>query len=261
MAVLACLVSTYALALLLVRGMGPPFLADRRVTMPLALYAHLAGSLWALATGPFQLNQNLRARSINRHRWIGRSYVAGVLVGGLGGLALAPFAETGTVASLGFGTLAVLWLGFTTTAFVTIRQGDRTAHRRWMIRSYSLTLAAVCLRLYLPISFIAQIPFETAYPVIAWLFPNLSSPSWSPPRRGRCGGAVHVKAPSLRPSGCICVVRSPPCGSGLSALRLGCSHEVSRGTAPILDDTRIPSLRTLMGRVAGERLPDLSARR
>lgn len=175
MAVLACLIAAYALALLLVPGMGPPFLAERRAAMPLAVYAHLAGSLWALATGPFQLNQTLRARSISRHRWLGRSYVMGVVVGGLGALALAPFAETGMVASLGFGLLGTLWLGFTTAAFVRIRQGDRAAHRRWMIRSYALTLAAVTLRIYLPLSVLTQIPFATAYPAIAWLcwVPNL----------------------------------------------------------------------------------------
>ena len=143
--------------------------------MPAALYAHLIGSLWALVAGPFQLNQRLRAASLTRHRWLGRSYVIGVMLGGSGGLALAPFAETGSVARLGFATLGALWIAFTAMAFVRIRNGDRTAHRRWMIRSYALTLAAVALRLYLPISYLAGIPFETAYPVIAWLawIPNL----------------------------------------------------------------------------------------
>ena len=142
--------------------------------MPVALYAHLIGSLWALATGPFQLNARLRAASLARHRWIGRSYVAGVLVGD-GALALAPFAETGAVARLGFATLGALWIAFTATAFVRIRNGDRTAHRRWIIRSYALTLAAVTLRAYLTFTGVAQVPFETAYPVIAWLcwIPNL----------------------------------------------------------------------------------------
>ena len=64
---------------------------------------------------------------------------------------------------------------FTVTAVVRIRQGDRAAHRRWMIRSFALTLAAVTLRLYLPASLAAGLPFETAYPAIAWLcwVPNL----------------------------------------------------------------------------------------
>lgn len=44
-----------------------------------------------------------------------------------------------------------------------------------MIRSYALTLAAVTLRLQLPASAMLDIPFETAYPAIAFLcwVPNL----------------------------------------------------------------------------------------
>ena len=44
-----------------------------------------------------------------------------------------------------------------------------------MIRSYALTFAAVTLRLQIPLSQIAGLSMETAYPVIAWLswIPNL----------------------------------------------------------------------------------------
>ena len=44
-----------------------------------------------------------------------------------------------------------------------------------MLRNFSLSLAAVSLHLYLPLSAVLGIPFESAYPVIAWLcwVPNL----------------------------------------------------------------------------------------
>jgi hypothetical protein len=44
-----------------------------------------------------------------------------------------------------------------------------------MIRNFSLTFAAVTLRLYLPASLAAGLPFDTVYPAIAWLcwVPNL----------------------------------------------------------------------------------------
>ena len=112
MMVLALLVAVYALAALVVPGFGPPFLLERRAESPLAVQAHLAGSLWALAIGPWQLNQRLRDSALGRHRWLGRSYVLGVLVGGLGALALAPHAQTGATAQIGFGTLGVLWLAW-----------------------------------------------------------------------------------------------------------------------------------------------------
>jgi hypothetical protein len=48
-------------------------------------------------------------------------------------------------------------------------------HRAWMIRNFALTTAAVTLRIYLPVSMLAGIPFGIAYPVVAWLcwLPNL----------------------------------------------------------------------------------------
>jgi hypothetical protein len=49
-----------------------------------------------------------------------------------------------------------------------------------MIRSYALTLAAVTLRLYLPSSQLAGLPFTVAYPAISWLcwVPNLLIAEW-----------------------------------------------------------------------------------
>ena len=44
-----------------------------------------------------------------------------------------------------------------------------------MLRNFALTTAAVTLRIYLPASMLAGIPFEVAYPAVAWLcwMPNL----------------------------------------------------------------------------------------
>lgn len=175
MAVLAVLVAGYALAVLIVPGFGPPFLAERRAETPWAVIAHVAGSLIALAVGPWQMHARLRARLPDRHRWLGRTYVVGVLVGGIGALALAPRAQTGAVAQVGFGLLGVVWLAFTLLAFLRIRGGDVAAHRRWMVRGYALTLAAVTLRLYLPLSLAVGVSFDVAYPAIAWLcwVPNM----------------------------------------------------------------------------------------
>jgi hypothetical protein len=48
-------------------------------------------------------------------------------------------------------------------------------HRRWMIRSFALTAAAITLRMYLPLVFVFHWPFSIAYPAIAWLcwIPNV----------------------------------------------------------------------------------------
>lgn len=45
MTFLSVAVAAYAAAVLLVPGFGPPFVADRRAIVPLAVLAHLAGGL------------------------------------------------------------------------------------------------------------------------------------------------------------------------------------------------------------------------
>jgi hypothetical protein len=49
-----------------------------------------------------------------------------------------------------------------------------------MVRNFSLALAAVTLRLYIPAFVIAGADFAIAYPVIAWLcwVPNLFIAEW-----------------------------------------------------------------------------------
>lgn len=180
MTVLALFIGLYAIALLFVPAMRAPFLRDRFIVMPVATFLHLAGAAVALAVGPLQLNARLRNRFLGAHRWMGRSYVAGVLLGGFGALTMATIAQAGLPARVGFGLLAVLWLTATGMAYRHIRGGDQPAHRRWMIRSYALTFAAVTLRIYVPLSQVYGIPFEPAYQTIAWLcwVPNLIVAEW-----------------------------------------------------------------------------------
>ena len=193
MTVLALFIAAYTALVLFLPGFGAPFVAEIRTAMPLALMAHLAGGIAAIAIGPWQLSARLRARALHAHRWMGRAYVIAVAVGGLGGFALATRSMGGFVTHMGFGMLAVLWLSSTGMAWIRIRERDQAAHRRWMIRSYALTLAAVTLRLFLPISAVLQIPFEEAYQAVSWFcwVPNLVVAEWIILRR---------RAPELQPA-------------------------------------------------------------
>ena len=176
----ALIIAAYAIAVLFVPAMRAPFLQQRFLTMPLAAYLHLGGSGVALAVGAFQLNARLRSRFINVHRWMGRTYVICVLLGGVAALALATMSEAGLPTHVGFGLLAVLWLVATGTAYRRIRAGDQASHRRWMTRSYALTFAAVTLRIYLRLSQVVGIPFDAAYQTISWLcwVPNRVVAEW-----------------------------------------------------------------------------------
>jgi uncharacterized membrane protein len=180
MALLACFIAAYAFAILFLPNLRPPFLQQRFLMMPVAAALHLAASGVALAVGPLQHNSRIRGGFLNLHRWLGRVYVIAVMLGGSAALSLATVSQGGLPTHVGFGLLAVLWLGATAVAYRQIRRGDRTSHRRWMVRSYALTFAAVTLRIYLPLSIAAGLAFEPAYQTIAWLcwVPNLVIAEW-----------------------------------------------------------------------------------
>lgn len=141
----------------------------------LALEVHIVSASAALVLVPWQLWPALRARVPRLHRWTGRAYVVAAVLGGASGVAAAFGTTYGPVAAGGFGVLGVLWTGTTVAAYRAARRRDLTAHRRWAVRSFALAFAAVTLRLYLPLSGLLGLSFETAYPAVAWLcwIPNL----------------------------------------------------------------------------------------
>ncbi len=176
---LSAAIAIYAVAAysLLPLGTGlPPAMKLNFIANKPFIYGHIFASAVALLLGPFQFFTALRQRWTRFHRWSGRAYLGiGVLFGGLCALYMSVHAYGGIVAKLGFAGLAVCWLYSGLQAFLAIRRGAVAEHRRWMVRNFSLTFAAVTLRLYIPASTMAGIPFEAAYPVIAWIawVPNL----------------------------------------------------------------------------------------
>lgn len=180
MALLAFAVAGYAVTIVLVPAARPPFVRELFAAWPIVARIHFIGGALALALGVFQVNSSLRTRYLNVHRWSGRVYLLAVAAAGVASFAMALKASAGPVAQSGFALLALLWLGTSLAAYLSIRRRDVRAHREWMIRSYALTLAAVTLRIYLPASLIAGVHFMTAYPIIAWMcwVPNLLLAEW-----------------------------------------------------------------------------------
>ena len=151
-----------------------------------ALGVHVLSGILALLIGPLQFVRRLRRRFVPVHRFMGATYVASATALGVTGLILAPTAYTGLVASAGFTVLDLLMLFTTWTAVRMILAGRYGEHRRWMIRSFSLIMAGVMLRVWTPIydglaavGFV-DFSFETAYAAIAWLcwVPNLVLAIW-----------------------------------------------------------------------------------
>jgi uncharacterized membrane protein len=146
-----------------------------------AITLHIAGAMVATIIGPFQfLPKIITRRYVNLHHWLGRTYLVGILVGGLGGFYMSFLAYGGVATRLGFGILAVLWLFCGFTAYRRIRNKQIQSHRQWMIRTYALTFAAVTLRIWLPLLGAAGVDFDTAYLTVAWLcwIPNPLVAEW-----------------------------------------------------------------------------------
>lgn len=179
MFLLSLLVSAYAIGMYGFRpGVEhmPLEFRDSFGSRPVAVAAHIFASAAALVLGPVQFMPQLRTRWPTFHKIVGRAYLAlAVPVGGLAGLYLSGFAFGGIASRLGFGLLAVAWLYTAFRGFIAIQSRELSAHRRWMIRNFSLTFAAVTLRLYLPITQFLGVPFELSYQIVSWMawVPNL----------------------------------------------------------------------------------------
>jgi uncharacterized membrane protein len=162
-----------------------------------ALLMHITGSMLAVLLGPFQFLPRSR-RFLNVHRWLGRTYLIAVLLGGLGGLYMARLSYGGLPTHLGFASLGILWLFSGWKAYRHIRRREIESHREWMVRNYALTFAGVTLRLWLPLLGAAGIEFLPSYLVVAWLcwIPNLLVAEWMIRRRR----AAQVRTTVVRPS-------------------------------------------------------------
>jgi Predicted membrane protein (DUF2306) len=150
------------------------------------LLAHIIGGSGALVTGPWQFSRRLRLGHLAFHRWLGRIYLCSVALGSVAGFTLAIFSEEGWPTHVGFGLLAVIWFFTGWMAYRRILAGKILAHREWMIRNFSLSLAAVTLRLDLiSLLVFAHWTFTHAYILVAWMcwVPNILIAEWLIRRR------------------------------------------------------------------------------
>jgi uncharacterized membrane protein len=152
----------------------PPDIGKNLMLRPW-IFVHAGMASTALILGPFQFIARLRARAPKIHRWMGRTYVVACLLGAVSGLFLATGTNAGPIAQAGFGLLAVCWFVANVQAWRMALAGRYAEHRRWMVRSFAMTFAAVTLRLYLPIAPVMGYAFMPAYVAISWLcwVPNL----------------------------------------------------------------------------------------
>ncbi|WNG87681.1 DUF2306 domain-containing protein [Mycobacterium sp. ITM-2016-00317] len=140
--------------------------ATRPGIVQVAFYLHILFAALALLIGGFQFSGKIR-RYRRVHRWIGRTYVVAVVVGGASAFVMAFFSSVAFVGFFGFGTLAILWIWATYRGYRSARDRDFAEHQAWMIRSFALTYAAPTLRLWLIVLTVVQQPFGLDEAVVA----------------------------------------------------------------------------------------------
>lgn len=136
-----------------------------------AFFIHVYASMWVLFAGFTQFSKQLLKKRPRLHRLLGYIYVTDVLlITGPAGLVMGFYANGGIFSRIAFVALAVLWIFFTVTALVKARQKNFRAHRKFMIRSYALTLSALTLRAWkYAITNSVELPPMDVYRVVAWL--------------------------------------------------------------------------------------------
>lgn len=141
----------------------------------LGLASLLLGSAIALLLEAYLWSRRKRPPA-NRPTLIKAYYFAGVVPAALGGLLAIPipFALSPT-AFIGFTLEPVVWLFTGWLGLRAMRMQDALAQRRWMARNVALTFAPITLLAWTLVAVFADMRFELACPLIAWLFwlPNL----------------------------------------------------------------------------------------
>ncbi|MGK5510241.1 DUF2306 domain-containing protein [Brevibacillus formosus] len=114
------------------------------------LVAHIVSAFIALLTGFFQFVDRIRLKKPRIHRFLGRVYVYSVFISGLFSLGTIFYAEDFMKAT-SFLILSLAWLFTCWKGYRTAINRQYEEHRKWMIRSFGMTLVAISARLLVPV--------------------------------------------------------------------------------------------------------------
>ncbi len=137
----------------------------------IAFFTHVYTSMLVLPAGLIQFSPYLLRVHKKLHRLSGWIYVLIVLVlVAPSGFVMGIYANGGFSSQLGFCLLAGLWFYSTFQAVRNAKSKNFVAHRKWMIRSFALTLSAITLRAWkFILVYLFHPPPMDTYRVVAWL--------------------------------------------------------------------------------------------
>lgn len=185
LAISAIFVSVYAIIgyLILTPGSSvtPAMMEVYRIHRLTIVFHALFASI-ALAIGVPQMSHKFREKYPKLNLTFRKIYFISVIIASITGFMLAFTSQGGLVNTFGFGILAVIWFYSCIRAILADRSNDMPAFRLWMVRNYTLTFAAVTLRIYLGLFFatLGYDQFDNFYPTLGFLcwVPNIVVSEW-----------------------------------------------------------------------------------
>ncbi len=133
-------------------------------------YIHVFTCFVCLLAGFTQFSTHFSKTKPKLHRFFGRIYFYNIVfINFPAGITLSFYANGHIPGKIAFISLACLWFYFTIKAIYHIKKADINGHRKFMIRSYSLTLSAITLRFCkLIFGNLSNWSYDTIYILDAW---------------------------------------------------------------------------------------------
>lgn len=111
-------------------------------------YIHIFSITLCLLAGLTQFSNRFLVENRSLHQIIGKIYVYNILIINVPAcFVLGLFSNGGLIGITGFLVQDFLWAYFTVTAVLSIKKGNVTRHRMYMILSYSVTTTAITFRI------------------------------------------------------------------------------------------------------------------
>lgn len=151
-----------------------PFIKTFPLINNLLLVIHVSCAIPAILFGPFLLYRPLVRNKPRIHRLLGKFYIFGCMIAAITIFPVALFNIPSKIGPIGFSIMAIFWFLTTFFAYNAARRKNYVAHRRWVIRSYAMTLAFIHVnftyRLLMPYDHITYDTLRAFQSLVSWQF-------------------------------------------------------------------------------------------